>query len=246
MRTILAFGLIIGFLLFGYILLGVFWIIGKFAPHTADLCQLRIVQFILKGVGFLAGIKTTWIGEENVPKDEAVLYVANHRSMVDIVLTYTRCPGLTGFIAKNSTQKVPALRAWMKRLHCEFLDRDDLKQGMKVILSAINKVKHGISIFIFPEGTRNRDKEDTTSILPFKDGSFKIAQKTGCKIIPVAITGTNHIFEDHFPWVRKGEVIIEYGQPVTFAELSPEDQKRIGFYFQNQIQQMLIEHAKRN
>ena len=246
MRTILAFGLIIAFLLFGYILLGIFWIIGKFAPRTADLCQLRIVQFILKGVGFLAGIKTTWIGEENVPKDEAVLYVANHRSMVDIVLTYTRCPGLTGFVAKNSIKKVPALRGWMKRLHCEFLDRDDLKQGMKVILNAISKVKHGISIFIFPEGTRNRDKEDTTSILPFKDGSFKIAQKTGCKIIPVAITGTNHIFEDHFPWVHKGEVIIEYGKPVTFAELSPEDQKHVGLYFQNLIQQMLIEHTKLN
>lgn len=244
MRTILAFTLIIGFLLFGYILLGIFWIIGKFAPRTADICQLRIVQFILKGVGFLAGAKTTFIGEENIPKDEAVLYVANHRSMVDIVLTYAKCPGLTGYIAKKSVNKVPALRAWMKRLHCEFLDRDDIKQGMKVILSAIDKVKSGISIFIFPEGTRNRDKEDTTTILPFKDGSFKIAQKSGCKIIPVAITGTNHIFEDSFPWAKKGDVIIEYGKPITFKELDPEDQKHIGLYFQNLIQSMLIEHTK--
>ncbi len=244
MRTILAFALIIGFLLFGYILLGIFWIIHKFAPYTADICQLRIVQFILKGVAFLAGADTTFIGEENVPKDEAVLYVANHRSMVDVVLTYSRCPGLTGFIAKSGTLKVPALRVWMKRLHCEFLDRDDIKQGLKVILNAIEKVKNGISIFIFPEGTRNRDKEDLTSVQPFKDGSFKIAQKTGCKIIPVAITGTNRIFEDSFPWAKKGKVIIEYGNPITFAELSPEDQKHVGAYFQNQIQGMLIEHQK--
>ena len=244
MRTILAFGFIILFLIFGYVLLGIFWIIGKFAPHTADMCQLRIIQFILKTVAKIAGVKTTYIGEENVPQDEAVLYVANHRSMVDVVLTYTRCPGLTGYVAKHSVRKVPALRGWMKRLHCEFLDRDDLKQGMKVILSAIDKVKKGISIFIFPEGTRNRDKVDTTSIVPFKDGSFKIAQKTGCKIVPIAITGTNHIFEDHFPWVHKGEVIIEYGKPITFKELSPEDQKHIGLYFQNNIQQMLIEHTK--
>ena len=115
---------------------------------------------------------------------------------------------------------------------------------MKVILSAIDKVKNGISIFIFPEGTRNRDKEDTTSILPFKDGSFKIAQKTGCKIIPVAITGTNRIFEDSFPWANKGKVIIEYGKPITYKELDPEDQKHIGLYFQNHIQAMLVEHSK--
>ncbi len=242
MRTIIVFTWIIGFLLFGYILLGIFWIIRKFAPYTADICQLRIVQFILKIVGFLAGAKTTYIGEKNVPSDEAVLYVANHRSMVDVVLTYSRCPGLTGFIAKKGVEKVPALRAWMKRLHCEFLDRDDIKQGMKVILSAIDKVKNGISIFIFPEGTRNRDKEDLTSVQTFKDGSFKIAQKTGCKIIPVAITGTNRIFEDQFPWAKRGKVIIEYGEPITFAELSPEDQKHVGAYFQNKIQNMLIEH----
>lgn len=244
MRTILAFILIIGFLLVGYLLLAFFWIFGKFNPHVADICQLRIVQTIFKGISFLAGAKVTYIGEENVPKDEAVLYVANHRSMLDIVITYARCPGLTGYIAKDTIKKVPGLRAWMKRLHCEFLVRDDIKQGMKVILSAIDKIKRGISICIFPEGTRNRDKEDLTSVLPFKDGSFKIAQKTGCKIVPIAITGTNRVFEDHFPWARKGKVIIEYGTPITFAELAPEDQKHVGAYFQNEIQQMLYKHTE--
>ena len=244
MRTIVTFTVIILFLIFGYLLLGIFWIIGKFAPKTADLCQLRIVQFIFKCASWTAGINLKVIGEENVPKDEAVLYVANHRSMVDIVIGYSRCPGLTGFVAKNSVEKVPALRAWMRRLHCEFLDRDNIKQGMKVILSAIDKVKRGISIFIFPEGTRNRNQDDSADILTFKDGSFKIAQKTGCKIVPVAFTGTNTIFEDHAPWVKKGNVIIEYGTPITYAELDPEDQKRIGEYFQNRIQQMLINHKE--
>lgn len=244
MRTILAFALIISFLLFGYILLGFFWIMRKFAPYQADICQLRIVQFIFKGIGFLAGAKVTVIGEENVPKDEAVLYVANHRSMLDVVLTYARCPRLTGYIAKNSVKKVPGLRAWMSRLHCEFLDRDDLKQGLKVILSAIEKVKNGISICIFPEGTRNRNAEDSTHVLPFKDGSFKIAQKTGCKIVPIAITGTDAIFENHFPWAKAGKVTIEYGTPITFDELSAEDQKHVGAYFENVIHDMLIKHKK--
>lgn len=244
MRTILAFALIISFLLVGYILLGFFWILGKFAPYTADICQLRIVQFILKCIYRIAGAKVTIIGEENVPTDEAVLYVANHRSMLDIVITYARCPRLTGYIAKDSINKVPGLRAWMKRLHCEFLVRDDIRQGMKVILSSIDKINNGISICIFPEGTRNRNKEDSTDVLPFKDGSFKIAQKTGCKIVPIAITGTNAIFEDHFPWAVKGKVIIEYGKPVTFQELDAEDQKHIGAYFQKQIKEMLEAHKK--
>ena len=244
MRTILTFGLIFLFLLFGYILLGFFWIYRKFDAKKADLYQLRIVQTVFKWLHVTAGIDLTVIGEENVPKDEAVLYVSNHRSMVDIVITYARCPGLTGFVSKNVIEKVPALRVWMRRLHCEFLDRDDIKQGLKVILSCIDKVKNGISIFIFPEGTRNKNKEDSTDIGEFKDGSFKIASKTGCKIVPVAITGSNAIFEDHAPFIKGHKVIVEYGEPILFSELEKEDQKHVGAYFQKLIQEMLIKHKE--
>lgn len=244
MRTILTFGFIFLFLLFGYILLGFFWIYRKFDEKKADLYQLRIIQFIFRIIQKLAGIKLTVIGKENIPKDEAVLYVGNHRSMVDIVITYALCPGLTGFVSKNIVEKVPALRAWMRRLHCEFLDRDDIKQGLKVILNCIEKVKSGISIFIFPEGTRNKNKEDSTDISTFKDGSFKIAQKTGCKIVPVAITGSNTIFEDHAPFIKSGNVILEYGKPISYKELESDDQKHIGAYFQHIIQGMLVEHTK--
>lgn len=243
MRTILTFGFIFLYLLVGYIPLGIFWIYGKLINQDkADFIQLRMVQWVFKIIHVLAGIKITVIGEENVPTDEAVLYVANHRSMADIVVTYARCPRLTGFVAKKGVDKVPALRAWMRRLHCEFLDRDDIKQGLKVILSCIEKVKNGISIFIFPEGTRNKNSADPTDIGEFKDGSFKIASKTGCKVVPVAITGTNKVFEDHFPYIKSANVILEYGKPITIKELDKEDQKHVGLYFQNVIQQMLIGH----
>ena len=242
MRIIPAMIFIVCFLIVGYILLGVFWIIRRFSPYTADICQLRIVQFIFKCIQWLCGVKLTVLGEENVPKDEAVLYVANHRSMLDIVLTYARCPGLTGYIAKDSVEKVPALRAWMRRLHCLFIKRDDLKQSMKIILSAIDHIKNGISVFIFPEGTRNRERVDSANVQTFKDGSFKIAQKTGCRIVPVAITGTAEIFENHFPWVKSTKVVIEYGKPIAYKELEPEHQKHIGAYFQEEIHSMLEGH----
>ncbi|MBP3451697.1 MAG: 1-acyl-sn-glycerol-3-phosphate acyltransferase [Agathobacter sp.] len=243
MRTILTFGFIFLYLLVGYIPLGIFWLYGKLINQDkADFIQLRMVQWVFKIIHVLAGIKITVIGEENVPTDEAVLYVANHRSMADIVVTYARCPRLTGFVAKKGVDKVPALRAWMRRLHCEFLDRDDIKQGLKVILSCIEKVKNGISIFIFPEGTRNKNSADPTDIGEFKDGSFKIASKTGCKVVPVAITGTNKVFEDHFPYIKSANVILEYGKPITIKELDKEDQKHVGLYFQNVVQQMLIGH----
>ena len=108
-----------------------------------------------------------------------------------------------------------------------------------MILTAIDQVKSGISICIFPEGTRNKDKEHPNSLLPFKEGSFKIAQKTGCPIIPMAMTGTADILENHFPWVRSTEVTLTYGKPILTSELSREDQKHLGAYCENVIQQML-------
>ena len=239
MRTILCVLYVFFYLVLGLPVLGIEWLIAKRHRKAADISQLRIVQWGFRCVSFLAGIKLTVKGEENIPKDQAVLYIGNHRSFFDIVITYARCPGLTGYIAKDGVNKVPILGIWMRRLYCLFLDRHDLKQGLKVILTAIDYVKSGISICIFPEGTRNKDKEHPNSLLPFKEGSFKIAQKTGCPIIPMALTGTADVLENHFPWVRSTEVTLTYGKPILVSELEKEDQKHLGAYCQNVIQQML-------
>ena len=180
------------YFILGLPVLGVLWLIGKRNKPAADIASLRIVQWAFKVILFLCGTKLTVIGEENVPKDQPVLYIANHQSYFDIVVSYSRCPGLTGYIAKDGLEKVPILSIWMKRLYCLFLNRQDIKEGMKTILKGIDQIKHGISMCIFPEGTRNDNPKE---LLPFKEGSFKLALKTGCPIIPIAMTNTPKIYE---------------------------------------------------
>lgn len=242
MRTILAFLFVFIFLIVSLPLLGIEWIISKFNKRAADISMLRFVQWGFKMVMFFSGTKLTIIGEENVPKDEPVLYIGNHRGIFDAVVTYARCPGLTGYISKKSVAKVPILNLVMKRIYCLFIDRDNIKQSMKVILAAIDYVKQGVSICIFPEGTRNKDKNDSASVLTFKEGSFKIAQKTGCKIVPMAITGTAEIFEDHLPWIHSKHVILQYGEPVEISALPKEEQKKVGAYCQAKVAEMLETH----
>lgn len=216
------------------------WLIGKCNPKARDYSSLRIVQWGFKCILWISGVKVTVIGEENVP-DEAVLYVGNHRSFFDILLTYSRCKRLTGFVAKKSMEKIPSLSTWMRFLYCLFLDRDDIKAGLKTILTAIEQVKAGISIFIFPEGTRNKGEE--LSMLPFKDGAFKIATKTGCPIIPVSMNNTAEIFENHLPRIKKTHVVLEYGKPIYPKELDKETLKHIGPYCQNMIQETIVRNA---
>lgn len=233
-RLILVAVFVILFLVLSTPLLIAEWIIGKFNMDIKSRSSLAIVKWAFRVVLFLAGTTVTVRGEENVPRDTPVLYIGNHRSYFDIVITYIRVPRLTGYIAKKEMLKWPFLVNWMRNLHCLFLDRNDIKQGLKVILSAIEKVKSGISICIFPEGTRNRVNH---TFMEFHEGSFKIAAKTGCPIIPMTIYNSADIFEDHLPKIKKTHVILEYGKPIYMKDLSKEDQKKIGVYTQNIIKE---------
>ena len=149
-RFLLVCITVIGYLVLMIPVLLIEWIIGKFAPMKKDISSLRMVQSIFKFILWLTGARVTVIGEENVPKDQAVLYVANHRSYFDILLTYSLCPGRTGYVAKKEMEKIPLLSTWMKNLYCLFLDRDNMREGLKTILQAIDYVKNGISICFFP------------------------------------------------------------------------------------------------
>ena len=231
-RTILILLYLVLFLILGIPVLFVEWIIGHFNQDLKDRSSLALVQWGFRCCLFTAGTKITVLGKENIPKDTAVLYVANHRSYFDILINYTLVPRLTGFISKKEMKRVPLLSLWMKNVHCLFLDRHDIKQGMQTILAGIEKVKSGISIFIFPEGTRNREEG---TFLDFKGGSFKIAEKSGCPIIPVAINNSGAIFEDHIPYVCKTHVVVEYGKPILPSSLAKEERKLIPQMAKEQI-----------
>lgn len=231
-RFILVASFVVLFLICSIPLLIAEWIIGKFNMDLKNKSSLAIVNWAFRVCLFIAGTTVEVRGEENVPQDEAVLYIGNHRSYFDILITYIRVPRPTGYIAKKEMLRYPLLVNWMKNLHCLFLDRQDIKQGLKVILDAIEKVKSGISICIFPEGTRNRVNH---TFMEFHEGSFKIAAKTGCAIVPMTIYNSADIFEDHLPKVRKAHVILEYGKPIYIKELPKEEQKRIGTYVKNII-----------
>ena len=234
---------VVGYLILSIPLLLAEWIVGKINPRAKDISSLRIIQAVFRLILKMAGVTVTVIGQENVPKDTPVLYIGNHRSYFDILLTYVRCPDLTGYVAKAEMEKIPLLSNWMRYLHCLFLDRKDIKKGLKTILTGVEKMKSGISICIFPEGTRNRS-ESELDLLPFHEGSFKLATRSGCPIVPIALNNTASIFEKQSPLVRKAHVVIEYCRPVYPDQLDKEDKKRLGQYCQNIIRETLEKNQK--
>ena len=207
-------------------------IVKRFKPVTSSAIAQTMVRITFRILLFLAGAKVEVRGSENIPKDGGVLFVSNHRSYFDILAGYAYTNKPLGFVAKYEMIKVPLLKQWK-----------DIKQGLKTILQGVEKVKSGVSIWICPEGTRNLN-DDVTNVKDFKEGSLKIAEKGKVPVIPVAIYGTYEIWEQHLPFMKKSNVIIEYGEPIIISELSDEEKKKLGAYARNKIVNMLENMVK--
>ena len=234
-RFILIIFFVISFLILFSPVMFVLWLVGFINPSAKDKASRAIIYHAFRFIRFVAGTKLIVLGKENIPTDTAVLYVGNHRSYFDIILGYIAVPGITGFIAKKEMNRYPLLRVWMRYIHCLFLDRSDIRQGLQTILTGVEKIKSGISIFVFPEGTRNKSDDE---FLPFKAGSLKIAEKSGCPIVPVAINHSDDIFEKHLPKIYKTTVVIEFAPAIYTSELDKEAKRALADTTYSQIKAM--------
>lgn len=206
------------------------------SSRLSHLSVKKAFRMILR----IAGVKIEVSGLDNIP-DEACLYVGNHNSYFDILVTETVIPSGTGFVSKDSLQKIPGLSSWMNLIHCLFLNRTDVREGLKMILTGADYLKEGYSMFIFPEGTRSRDGH----IGEFKGGSLKMAQKADAPIVPVAISGSSKIFEKNEGLrVTPGHVKVSFGTPFKFSDLTKEQKKTISDHTRTAIQVMLDHHSE--
>ncbi|MBQ9814351.1 MAG: 1-acyl-sn-glycerol-3-phosphate acyltransferase [Lachnospiraceae bacterium] len=192
--------------------------------RAGDLFSLRFVTTTFRALLFVGGVHVEFIGKEHLPKKgEAVVYISNHLGVFDIVALYPEFPDLTGFVAKKEILSWPLIGWWLKAVNSLPLDRKDPRSGFRTIFKAADYVeKEGISMVIFPEGTRSRKDGD---VLPFHKGSFKLATTPKARLIPVAITNTSAVFEDHLPFIRSQKVVIEFCEPIETADLTREEEK---------------------
>ncbi len=209
------------------------FLIGLISKKARSAYMKFMMKIVFSVINFLTGAKVKYIGFEKIPTDVPVLYVANHESFFDVLLTLMKLPGKVCFVAKKSFGKIPIFAQALQLYDTLFIDRDNIKQGLQTILKAIDNVKAGMSVFIFPEGTRSRDGQ----MSEFKEGSMKIAVKSGCPIVPIAITNAADVFEKHFPKVKAAPVVIEILDPVYPEQFDKTEQKHLGKLCKERIEE---------
>ncbi len=187
-------------------------------------------------------ITITVEGAENIPKDDGFVFISNHQGYADIIVILHMMEGRqVGFIAKESLEKVPYFGKWIKFIRGIFIKRGDARESLKSIQEGAKQIKQGFNLAIFPEGTRSH----TTEMADFKAGSFKLATKAKAPIVPVAINGTRHLFEDN-GYITNGAVIdVKILPPIDTASLDRHQLANITHEVENTIRDNLAELVER-
>lgn len=226
LRLLILIIVLLIFAIFSLIALPVLWLIGRKKPVVREKASDAVARFMFRLILIICGTRTTAIGLENIPTDQPVLFVGNHRGFFDVIISYTYIHGRAAYVAKQEMMKVPILRRWMTNIRCIMLDRTNTRAALKSILTGIEYIKDGTSLVIFPEGTRNKGE----GVLEFHAGSFKLAEKSRCLIVPVVQNNTSAIFEDQKPLLKKAHTVIEFCTPIDMSAMSPDERKNISVY----------------
>jgi len=172
---------------------------------------------------WLSGADLRVVGAPDAVADHPAIYVMNHQSSLDIPAAFAVLPMYLRFIAKHTLRKVPFLGWYMSWTGMVFVDRSNSTQAVGTLNAAADRVRGGISLLAYPEGTRSRDG----SILPFKKGPFVLALQAGVPIVPMAIAGSREVMPAHLRPFRPGVVRMAIGPPIPTAGLSMDQRDEL-------------------
>ncbi|MDR0382472.1 MAG: 1-acyl-sn-glycerol-3-phosphate acyltransferase [Spirochaetaceae bacterium] len=193
---------------------------------AASQAMFKIAKYASKLILFCAGCKIIVSGTENIPQKTregtGLCFVCNHSGIADILLMFIAVNRPFGFIAKKEILFVPFINLWLVLLGGLFIDRNNPRKSLATLKIGMQKIKDGLSIAIFPEGTRSRGR----GILPFKSGSFQIALESGADIVPVALSGSYELFEKT-RWVIPVPLSVSFGKAI---KTRPENEGGRRFY----------------
>lgn len=149
-------------------------------------------------------------GCENIPAGP-VIYMANHSSFFDVFAILGHLNVQFKWIVKQELFRVPLLGFAMQRSGYISIDRGNHKKAIESIDLAEEKIRSGISIVIFPEGTRS---EDGSLLYPFKKGGFHLALRSKVPIVPITILGSRDILPKGERIIKPGTIKLVIGKPI--------------------------------
>jgi len=185
----------------------------------------------------LGGIKLEISGHENLPKNETVVYMANHQSDIDWPIIFRTIPGEYLFLAKKELFDVPVFGTYMRIQKYIPIERDSIRKSFKTYKDIVTLIESGNSIVIYPEGTRSYNRE----LKKFKSFSFVFLQDARVRVVPVAIDGSIDIQKKGSPLISPGKVKVTILPPISFDDIYDLGTKEFCSAASNRVRQSLLD-----
>ena len=194
---LLPLGFVGSFLLCAVVCFLYVWLSDRYsdpsAQYDSDDPHVRgIIRWYAPAVFRLLGCKIEASGTEKLPADGRFLLVSNHLADLDPGIFFITFPhNQLSFIAKKEVQDMPIVGRLMRKILCQFVDRENDREALKTILRCISILKEDkANIAVFPEGKKSTDQY---LLHHFRPGVFKIAQKANVPIVVCTLSGTQNI-----------------------------------------------------
>lgn len=217
-----------------YYMLGIWWC-GK-NKKISDERSYAFIQKVTKAANKAGRVTIKSYGIENIPKDPGFVFFPNHQGLFDVLAFLESCPVPFAFVIKKEASKVILLKQVIAALGSYAIDRDDIKQSMKVIQQVTEDVKKEKNFLIFAEGTRSQKGNE---LLEFKGGSFKSAVKAKCPIVPCALIDAYKPFDEKS--VRPLTVKVVYLPPIMYEEYCNMKTPEIAKMVKSRIEAVIAE-----
>lgn len=193
--------------------LSIMAILVSFTSKDGNMPHI-VARIWAKSILLASGIKVTVKGPSNIDATGSYIYMSNHSSNFDIPVLLAHLPVQFRWLAKAELFKIPLFGHAMKKAGYISIDRSDFKSAVQSLKKAAMNIRDGVSVLIFPEGTRSKD----CNIQQFKKGGFVLAVDSGVPIIPVIIHGTWPIMPKNRILVKPGNVILEIAKPIKTSD----------------------------
>lgn len=223
------------------LLVPIFWI--KLCYHASHVDKyteeehFKLLKFIDHRANKGGNVTIDAHGLENIPKEGGCILFPNHQGMYDTLAIMEVCPRPFSVVAKKELANIQFLKQVFACIKAYAIDREDVRQGLKVIMNVANDVKNGKVFIIFPEGTRSKNGNQVGE---FKGGSFKAATKAKCPIVPVALIDSFKPFDTNS--IKQVTVQVHFMEPLLYEEYKDMKTTEITELVQNRIQKKINEN----
>ena len=221
------------------IVLGFLAIVVSFFSKNGNSVH-RIAQLWGRSILWVGGIWTQTTGFNNDLNDRSFIFMSNHQSNFDIPVLYSALPVQFRWLAKAELFRIPIFGSSMKGAGYISIDRSNRKSAFYSLAKAVEAIRNGTSVMIFPEGTRSRDGK----LLPYKKGGFVMAVDAGVPIVPVVITGTHAIMPKGRLLIRRQCVRVHIGRPIETESFTRKSKDDLMVKVQSAMQEMISENAQ--